>query len=141
MARAGLYHQERGPGNARRTASTVEFWLNEIQRLEPRRIRICDVLGQHALAFLMPLHFRAEHGERRDVTDCHRQFSKGRQNLPTAWLIFGKCTSPRHIAPTIKLVSRGDDQVGGTPRCFQDKRRRALVQSVIVALVEDIVHE
>src|SRR5215468_1041290 len=40
-----------------------------------------------------------------------------------------------------RSVARGEDQVGGASRCFQDERRRALVQRVVVALVEDVVDE
>src|SRR3954453_3660976 len=42
------------------------------------------------------------------------------------------------VAPS---VARREDHIGGPARCFQHERRSALVQRVVVALVEDVVHE
>src|SRR3954449_6886245 len=42
------------------------------------------------------------------------------------------------VAPS---VARREHHIGGTARCFQHEGRSALVQRVVIAFVEDVVHE
>jgi hypothetical protein len=48
-----------------------EVWRHEIARPKFRHVGIGDIVGQHMLPFLMPLHARAQHGKERDIVDRH----------------------------------------------------------------------
>src|SRR5882757_2565696 len=56
MAGRGAHHRQRPPRSADAGTLVVEGRLDQVARLEVRRIGIGDVFGEHPLAFLMPLH-------------------------------------------------------------------------------------
>src|SRR5258708_25234849 len=71
MAGRGAHHRQRshrsGGGGGR-----IEFRLDQIARLEIRRVGVGDVLGKHALTLLVPLHLGAQHRQARKIVDGHR---------------------------------------------------------------------
>src|SRR6266481_5658545 len=71
MAGRGAHHRQRshrsGAGGCR-----IEFRLDQIARLEIRRVGIGDVLGEQALTLLMPLHLGPQRRQHGKIVDGHR---------------------------------------------------------------------
>ena len=72
MGGAGAHHAKRAHRTADIRALVVELRLDQVGRPEIRGIGVGDVFGQHALAFLVPLHFGAQRRQDRKIVDGHR---------------------------------------------------------------------
>src|SRR5579871_4496518 len=71
MARTRLHHGQR----SHRTllaAGGIELGLDQVARLEFRRVGVGDVFRQHALPGLVPLHLGTQRRQDRKIADRHR---------------------------------------------------------------------
>ena len=71
MAGAGAHHRQRAESAADGRPCPVEFRLDQVARLEVRRIGVGNVFGEHPLALLMPLHLGAQRRQDRKIVDGH----------------------------------------------------------------------
>ncbi len=67
---AGIDARERERGGLQ---GVLESRRRQIARVVIGRIGVGDVLGEHALAFLMPLHPGAQHRENRNIGNRHQR--------------------------------------------------------------------
>ena len=72
MGGAGAHHAERARRAADIRALVVELRLDQVAGPEIRGIGVGHVFGEHALAFLVPLHLGAERRQDRKIVDGHR---------------------------------------------------------------------